>query len=173
RQDKTFKSLLDPNRISCKTLWPPFHGLLLSYYPFHKQLSTKFLHVSQTFVVLKKFITPSSSTIFPSKNVNQVCNFVVNRLYAVISSSVSFWIPGVVMIVMYCKIYKEAVRQREALSRASSNTVLNSVHLHRSSTSRHHSRASHQLLLHPSDASDFGRPVSYRAPSELNVENGE
>ncbi|XP_017761334.1 PREDICTED: octopamine receptor beta-3R-like [Eufriesea mexicana] len=102
----------------------------------------------------------------------EVCMFEVNRAYAVISSSVSFWIPGLVMIVMYCKIYKEAVRQREALSRASSNTVLNSVHLHRASTSRHHSRASHQLLLHPSDASDFGRPVSYRTAAELNVENG-
>ncbi|KZC07699.1 Octopamine receptor beta-3R [Dufourea novaeangliae] len=101
----------------------------------------------------------------------EVCVFTVNRAYAVVSSSVSFWVPGLVMIVMYCKIYKEAVRQREALSRASSHTVLNSVHLHRSSTSRHHSRASHQLLLHPSDASDFGRPVSYRTAAELNVEN--
>ncbi|XP_043517907.1 octopamine receptor beta-3R-like isoform X2 [Frieseomelitta varia] len=101
----------------------------------------------------------------------QVCMFEVNRPYAVISSSVSFWIPGLVMIVMYCKIYKEAVRQREALSRASSNTVLNSVHMHRASTSRHHSRASHQLLLHPSDASDFARPVTYRTAAELNVEN--
>ncbi|XP_015523831.2 octopamine receptor beta-3R isoform X1 [Neodiprion lecontei] len=101
----------------------------------------------------------------------EVCGFVVNRAYAVISSSVSFWIPGVVMIVMYCKIYKEAIRQRKALSRASSNTVLNSVHLHRVSTSRHHSRASHQLLLHPSDASDSRRP-SYRTATELNAENG-
>ena len=98
--------------------------------------------------------------------------FVVNRVYAVVSSSVSFWIPGIVMIIMYCKIYKEAVRQKEVLSRASSNTVLNSVHLHRASTTRHNSRASHQLLLHPSDASDFGRPMSYRTAAELNVENG-
>ncbi|XP_033332850.1 octopamine receptor beta-1R isoform X1 [Megalopta genalis] len=102
----------------------------------------------------------------------EVCVFVVNPRYAVVSSSVSFWIPGLVMIVMYCKIYKEAVRQKEALSRASSSTVLNSVHLHRASTSRHHSRASHQLLLHPSDASDFGRPMSYRTAAELNAENG-
>ncbi|KAG7200715.1 hypothetical protein KM043_001266 [Ampulex compressa] len=101
----------------------------------------------------------------------KVCAFVVNRPYAVISSSVSFWIPGLVMIVMYCKIYKEAIRQREALSRASSNTVLNSVHLHRASTSRHHSRTSHQLLLHPSDVGDFGRTTSYRTAAELN-ENG-
>ncbi|XP_012261931.1 octopamine receptor beta-3R isoform X1 [Athalia rosae] len=104
----------------------------------------------------------------------EVCGFVVNRGYALISSSVSFWIPGIVMIVMYCKIYKEAIRQREALSRASSNTVLNSVHLHRVSTSRNHSRASHQLLLHPNDANcdaDSRRP-SFKAATELNTENG-
>ncbi|KAG5318626.1 OCTB1 protein, partial [Pseudoatta argentina] len=104
----------------------------------------------------------------------QICMFVVNLPYAVISSCVSFWIPGVVMIVMYCKIYKEAVKQRAALSRASSSTVLNNVHVRRSSGgSRHHSRTSHQLLLHPSDASDYGRPPSYRASAaELNIENG-
>lgn len=94
----------------------------------------------------------------------------VNRAYALISSSVSFWIPGLVMIVMYCKIYKEAVRQREALSRASSNTVLNSIHLHRAVTARHPSRASNQLLLHPNDV--YGRP-SCTSASELNFENGE
>ncbi|KYQ56017.1 Octopamine receptor beta-3R [Trachymyrmex zeteki] len=104
---------------------------------------------------------------------SQICMFVVNLPYAVISSCVSFWIPGVVMIIMYCKIYKEAVRQRAALSRASSSTVLNNVHVRRSSGgSRHHSRTSHQLLLHPSDASDYGRPPSYRASAaELNIEN--
>ncbi|XP_043250690.1 octopamine receptor beta-1R isoform X3 [Colletes latitarsis] len=73
----------------------------------------------------------------------EVCSFVVNRPYAVISSCVSFWIPGLVMIVMYYKIYKEAVRQRKALSRTSSNIVLNSVHHHRSSTRQHH----HQQML--------------------------
>ncbi|XP_035721119.1 octopamine receptor beta-3R-like isoform X1 [Vespa mandarinia] len=102
----------------------------------------------------------------------QVCRFTVNRLYALISSSISFWIPGFVMIVMYCKIYKEAVRQREALSRASSNTILNSIHLHRMSTSRHHSRASHQLLLPPSNGVEFGRARSYASAAELNLENG-
>ncbi|KAG8228258.1 hypothetical protein J437_LFUL006225 [Ladona fulva] len=64
-----------------------------------------------------------------------VCAFVVNRAYAVISSSVSFWVPGVVMITMYCRIYKEAVRQRRALSRTSSHILLNSVVHHGSSGS--------------------------------------
>lgn len=36
----------------------------------------------------------------------EACVFVVNKTYAIISSSVSFWIPGVVMITMYCRIYR-------------------------------------------------------------------
>lgn len=34
------------------------------------------------------------------------CVFVANKMYAIISSSVSFWIPGLVMITMYCRIYR-------------------------------------------------------------------
>nr|XP_023024593.1 octopamine receptor beta-3R-like [Leptinotarsa decemlineata] len=76
-----------------------------------------------------------------------VCIFVVNEYYAVISSSISFWIPGIVMVTMYCRIYKEAVRQRKALSRTSSNIILNSIHQHR--TSYRDRYGDH--YLHPSD----------------------
>lgn len=31
------------------------------------------------------------------------CTFVVNKYYVIISSSVSFWIPGIVMVTMYCR----------------------------------------------------------------------
>lgn len=96
----------------------------------------------------------------------------MNRPYAVISSCVSFWIPGLVMIVMYCKIYKEAVRQRKALSRTSSNIVLNSVHHHRSSTRHHHHQ---QLLLQA--AAETGElalhTVHFKTSTELHVINGE
>lgn len=34
------------------------------------------------------------------------CSFVVNKPYAIISSSVSFWIPGIVMCAMYYRIFK-------------------------------------------------------------------
>lgn len=34
------------------------------------------------------------------------CVFVVNKTYAIISSSVSFWIPGIVMLTMYYRIYR-------------------------------------------------------------------
>lgn len=77
---------------------------------------------------------------------------------------------------MYYKIYKEAIRQREALSRASSNTLLNNVHLHRISTSRHHSRTCQQFLLQPND--DFHIKSWCDTPAtaaaiELNTDNGE
>ncbi|XP_033219045.1 octopamine receptor beta-3R-like isoform X3 [Belonocnema kinseyi] len=97
---------------------------------------------------------------------SQVCVFVVNRPYGLISSSVSFWIPGIVMIIMYWRIYKEAVRQKILLSRASSNSILNSIRQHNSRT-----RTSHQLLLHQ-NASDSLRS-NYRVSAiELNAENG-
>lgn len=46
-----------------------------------------------------------------------ICSFQVNRPYAVISSSVSFWVPGVIMILMYYRIYIEADRQERMLYR--------------------------------------------------------
>ncbi|CAB3383881.1 Hypothetical predicted protein, partial [Cloeon dipterum] len=55
------------------------------------------------------------------------CTFEVNKWYAVVSSGVSFWIPATVMVLMYHRVYKEAVRQRRALSRTSSNILLNSI----------------------------------------------
>ncbi|KAK7583707.1 hypothetical protein V9T40_004670 [Parthenolecanium corni] len=75
------------------------------------------------------------------------CSFVVNQYYVILSSSFSFWIPGVIMVLMYYKIYKEAVRQRKALSRTSSNIILNSIHQHRSQHPYHY-----RNRLHPIDA---------------------
>ncbi|XP_046409203.1 octopamine receptor beta-1R-like [Ischnura elegans] len=46
-----------------------------------------------------------------------VCKFEVNRAYAVLSSSVSFWLPGVIMLCMYYRIYVEADRQERMLYR--------------------------------------------------------
>lgn len=51
------------------------------------------------------------------RNHPHMCEFKVNKLYSIISSSVSFWIPGIVMILMYYKIYKEADRQERLLYR--------------------------------------------------------
>ena len=74
--------------------------------------------------------TTNEHLIFTLNNPN-VCIFVVNKTYAIISSSISFWIPGIIMVIVYYKIYLEAIRQREALYKTSSNIVLNSIHQHR------------------------------------------
>ncbi|XP_065226482.1 octopamine receptor beta-3R-like [Planococcus citri] len=73
------------------------------------------------------------------------CSFVVNNYYLIISSSVSFWIPGVVMVIMYYRIYKEAIRQRKALSRTSSNIVLNSIHQQRAQRPNRYMHNSNRL----------------------------
>ncbi|XP_021963787.1 octopamine receptor beta-3R isoform X2 [Folsomia candida] len=57
----------------------------------------------------------------------ELCDFVPNTVYAVVSSSISFWIPAIVMIVMYSKIFREALRQKRALSSTSACLVLQHV----------------------------------------------
>ncbi len=47
------------------------------------------------------------------------CMFRVNKPYALLSSALTFWVPVVVMLVMYRRIYKEALRQKEAIRRSS------------------------------------------------------
>ncbi|XP_050084076.1 uncharacterized protein LOC126570386 isoform X2 [Anopheles aquasalis] len=81
-----------------------------------------------------------------------LCIFVVNKTYAIISSSISFWIPGIVMVTMYYRIFKEAVRQRKALSRTSSNILLNSVQINNASNTlhaNHHHHHHHHHQQHP------------------------
>ncbi len=46
---------------------------------------------------------------------DEICEFKVNRIYAVISSSISFWIPTVVMVFTYVKIFREARRQEKVI----------------------------------------------------------
>lgn len=92
------------------------------------------------------------------------CMFKVNIVYAIVSSSVSFWIPSIVMISMYCRIFREAIRQREALTRTSSNILLNSVHIKHTSHSAHHSH-----YLHPDRRSSDISP-NYSTFTEVGPE---
>ena len=46
------------------------------------------------------------------------CEFVVNTPYALISSSVSFWLPCCVMLFTYWRIFVEATRQEKQLYRS-------------------------------------------------------
>ncbi|XP_019867648.1 octopamine receptor beta-2R [Aethina tumida] len=45
----------------------------------------------------------------------ETCEFVVNTTYALISSSISFWIPCTIMIFMYLAIFKEANKQEKEM----------------------------------------------------------
>ncbi|MCL4123915.1 UNVERIFIED_CONTAM: hypothetical protein GTU68_020258 [Idotea baltica] len=46
-----------------------------------------------------------------------LCIFQVNTTYALVSSSISFWMPCSVMIYMYLRIYQAALRQEKMLYR--------------------------------------------------------
>ncbi|KAI5713802.1 hypothetical protein M8J76_005809 [Diaphorina citri] len=72
--------------------------------------------------------TTHAHQLFRSHNPNS-CIFVVNRIYCVVSSCVSFWIPGVIMIYMYYQIYKEADRQEHMLFRSRVAAALLNKHL--------------------------------------------
>ena len=68
-------------------------SILISYIPIHSQLYT----TEDTLNIMEE--QPSD------------CLFVVNRIYAVVSSSVSFWIPCTIMVFVYIKIFIEARKQ--------------------------------------------------------------
>lgn len=59
-----------------------------------------------------------------------LCEFKVNVVYAVVSSSMSFWIPGIIMLVMYYRIYREADRQEMMVFRSTVAALLLNKHLH-------------------------------------------
>ncbi|XP_028130069.1 octopamine receptor beta-2R-like [Diabrotica virgifera virgifera] len=64
--------------------------------------------------IFKGWYTTPENQIFRSKHPD-ICEFVVNKPYAVISSSISFWIPCTIMIFMYLSIFREANRQEREM----------------------------------------------------------
>ena len=69
---------------------------------------------------------PIHTRFYTSNNaealVDNMCTFPVNRVYAVISSFISFWIPTFVMLFTYQKIYREARRQTKNIEKATFKT---------------------------------------------------
>lgn len=55
-----------------------------------------------------------------------LCTFEVSRTYAFVSSSVSFWIPCTVMVVLYQRILKMAMKQEREI-----RAMMNQVNRHR------------------------------------------
>lgn len=72
-------------------------SVLISYIPIHAQFYT----TNEHFKLLEQ--NPDS------------CTFQVNRIYAVVSSSVSFWIPCTIMIFVYFRIFITARRQEKRI----------------------------------------------------------
>ncbi|XP_076030294.1 uncharacterized protein LOC143018632 [Oratosquilla oratoria] len=65
-----------------------------------------------------------------------VCTFEVNKVYALVSSAFSFWVPCTVMVVMYSRILQEARKQEAAiLSRTNSTSTITHVHVQRTHSS--------------------------------------
>ncbi|XP_063707251.1 octopamine receptor beta-2R-like [Culicoides brevitarsis] len=58
------------------------------------------------------------------------CVFIVNKLYAVISSSISFWIPCTIMLFTYFQIFREANKQEKQMANRQSTAML--MHRHSS-----------------------------------------
>ncbi|KAH8312561.1 hypothetical protein KR044_011398 [Drosophila immigrans] len=67
--------------------------------------------------------TTDSHEIYVRENPTQ-CTFVVNTYYAIISSSISFWIPCTIMIFTYLAIFREANRQEKQLMMRHGNAML-------------------------------------------------
>ncbi|PSN51957.1 Octopamine receptor beta-2R [Blattella germanica] len=56
------------------------------------------------------------------------CNFVVNKAYVIVSSSISFWIPCTIMVFTYLAIFREANRQEKQLHSRIGNAMLMNHH---------------------------------------------
>ena len=74
--------------------------------------------------------------------VEDKCTFRVNKAYAIISSTTSFWIPTVIMVFVYAKIFREANKQAKAIEKltricGSSMEHLNKVHINGTANDNH------------------------------------
>ncbi|RWS06280.1 Octopamine receptor beta-2R-like protein [Dinothrombium tinctorium] len=86
--------------------------------------------VSSFFLASVPFVTGIYTTpehLEYQKTEPDVCILVVNTVYAVISSSVSFWIPGFVMVFTYWKIYQEATKQEKMICKTQMMTQQNNA----------------------------------------------
>ncbi|CAH8506497.1 unnamed protein product [Schistosoma turkestanicum] len=58
----------------------------------------------------------STHGVMQSDDSLNVCDFDVNPYYAIISSCVSFWVPSVIMIIVYIRIFIEARKQERKIA---------------------------------------------------------
>lgn len=61
----------------------------------------------------------------------EICIFVVNQYYALVSSSISFWIPCAIMLYTYFQIFREANKQEQQLAQRQGTAMM----MHRNTSS--------------------------------------
>ena len=82
------------------------------------------------------------------------CQFVVNKVYAVISSSISFWIPCAIMLFTYYKIYQMASRQEKMLMKNADAAQLFRQQNQRRSAEMEQHQVHHQLQMNCDDTNN-------------------
>ena len=75
-------------------------SVLISYIPIHSHWYT------------------TEDTLTEMNEHPNACLFIVNKYYAVISSSISFWTPCTIMLFVYVKIYIEARKQENQIKQS-------------------------------------------------------
>ncbi|XP_061933471.1 octopamine receptor beta-2R isoform X2 [Apis cerana] len=68
------------------------------------------------------YTTPENS--MHRQNHPELCEFKVNKIYVIFSSSISFWIPCTIMTLTYFAVFKEANRQEKQMHSRMGNVML-------------------------------------------------
>uniref|UniRef100_A0A3Q0KMA7 G-protein coupled receptor,putative n=1 Tax=Schistosoma mansoni TaxID=6183 RepID=A0A3Q0KMA7_SCHMA len=148
-------------------------SLLISYIPILMGLHKPF-HQSDYITRIQG----NTSKRIPMKPIidndnSLICDFNVNPYYAIISSSISFWIPSIIMIIIYIRIFIEAKRQEKKIAQlyipyrqVNNTTVIQQI----SSTNHHHNNdLNHVHLNDPSIDSTIHE--QYHTQIKLHHEN--
>lgn len=93
---------------------------LLSFVPIYAGTTLKthqkfYRETTHTKVIIKYFVGlyTTDEHLETIKQNPDTCVFIVNKVYAVVSSSISFWIPCTIMLFTYFQIFREANRQEK------------------------------------------------------------
>ena len=102
---------------------------------------------------------------------DEVCTFVPNIPYAFISSALTFWFPVIIMLAVYYKVYREAMKQKKSMERTNNirtiplnrNCVKNSFENDKATTE----------LLDQSNSSDLqeAQKAAMISPADLDRSN--
>ena len=52
-----------------------------------------------------------------------VCDLVVNKYFSVIAGCISFWLPGSIMVFVYCMVYRETKKLNKSLTSSKATLV--------------------------------------------------